>query len=76
MTVRTHTPIPSDAFTDHVADCPDCRLKLDGTGPVCPAGQRAMESVDWPAVSAARDRAVFTASGTLAALLTAVLEGP
>ena len=71
--VRTCTPVPSDAFSDHLAQCPDCDVKLDGTGPVCPSGEAALASVDWPAVSAARDQAVFTANGTMAALLHLVL---
>lgn len=58
------TPIPTDAFTEHLHDCLDCTVRLDGSGNVCPEGQRAMDSVDWPTVSAARDAWMNNRAGT------------
>jgi hypothetical protein len=46
--------LPADAFAEHLMHCTQgCDVALDGTGPVCDAGQAALDGVDWVARDAA-----------------------
>lgn len=49
MRDTTVQPVPPtlQEFADHLSECTSgCDLKLDGTGPLCPEGER-LERVDW-----------------------------
>jgi hypothetical protein len=49
MSDTTVQPVPPtlQEFADHLSECTSgCDLKLDGTGPLCPEGER-LERIDW-----------------------------